>query len=82
MCLIFLCHVWQWCINQSVSRINFSSTYFYAICVYFQEALIDALSDETQRIQEQVYYGQMMSDTDVLAKFLSEAGIQRYNPKV
>ncbi|KAH1236968.1 UDP-glucose:glycoprotein glucosyltransferase [Glycine max] len=47
-----------------------------------EEALIDALSDETQRIQEQVYYGQMMSDTDVLAKFLSEAGIQRYNPKI
>ncbi|RZB96618.1 UDP-glucose:glycoprotein glucosyltransferase isoform B [Glycine soja] len=47
-----------------------------------KEALIDALSDETQRIQEQVYYGQMMSDTDVLAKFLSEAGIQRYNPKI
>ncbi|KHN06495.1 UDP-glucose:glycoprotein glucosyltransferase [Glycine soja] len=47
-----------------------------------KEALINALNDETPRIQEQVYFGQIMSDTDVLAKFLSEAGIQRYNPKI
>ncbi|TKY60158.1 UDP-glucose:glycoprotein glucosyltransferase [Spatholobus suberectus] len=47
-----------------------------------EEALINALNDETPRIQEQVYFGQIMSDTDVLAKFLSEAGIQRYNPKI
>ncbi|XP_012568016.1 UDP-glucose:glycoprotein glucosyltransferase [Cicer arietinum] len=47
-----------------------------------EEALLNALNDETQRIQEQVYYGQIKSDTDVLAKFLSEAGIQRYNPRI
>ncbi|TKY71358.1 UDP-glucose:glycoprotein glucosyltransferase [Spatholobus suberectus] len=47
-----------------------------------EEALLNALNDETQRIQEQVYYGQIKSHTDVLAKFLSEAGIQRYNPRI
>ncbi|RDY03533.1 UDP-glucose:glycoprotein glucosyltransferase, partial [Mucuna pruriens] len=47
-----------------------------------EEALVNALNDETQRIQEQVYFGQIKSDTDVLANFLSEAGIQRYNPKI
>lgn len=43
---------------------------------------MNALNDETQRIQEQVYFGQIKSHTDVLDKFLSEAGIQRYNPRV
>lgn len=47
-----------------------------------EEALLNALNDETQRIQEQVYYGQIKSHTDVLDKFLSEAGIQRYNPRI
>ena len=49
---------------------------------FYQEALLNALNDETQRIQEQVYFGQIKSHTDVLDKFLSEAGIQRYNPRV
>nr|KYP63179.1 UDP-glucose:glycoprotein glucosyltransferase 1 [Cajanus cajan] len=47
-----------------------------------EDALLNALNDETQRIQEQVYFGQIKSHTDVLAKFLSEAGIQRYNPRI
>ncbi|XP_045817511.1 UDP-glucose:glycoprotein glucosyltransferase-like isoform X2 [Trifolium pratense] len=47
-----------------------------------EEALQNALNDETQRIQEQVYFGQIKSHTDVLDKFLSEAGIQRYNPRI
>ncbi|XP_061337152.1 UDP-glucose:glycoprotein glucosyltransferase isoform X1 [Gastrolobium bilobum] len=47
-----------------------------------EEALLNALNDETQRIQEQVYFGQIKSNTDVLDKFLSEAGIQRYNPRI
>ncbi|XP_019425825.1 PREDICTED: UDP-glucose:glycoprotein glucosyltransferase-like [Lupinus angustifolius] len=47
-----------------------------------EEALLSALNEETQRIQEQVYYGQIKSHTDVLSKFLSEAGIQRYNPQI
>ncbi|XP_054800106.1 UDP-glucose:glycoprotein glucosyltransferase isoform X1 [Prosopis cineraria] len=47
-----------------------------------EEALINALNDETPRIQEQVYFGHINSHTDVLAKFLSEAGIQRYNPRI
>ncbi|XP_027357768.1 UDP-glucose:glycoprotein glucosyltransferase isoform X2 [Abrus precatorius] len=47
-----------------------------------EEALLNALNDETQRIQEQVYFGQIKSHTDVLAKFLSEDGIQRYNPRI
>jgi UDP-glucose:glycoprotein glucosyltransferase len=70
--------------------LNFSFMY-YIFCCYFnqyicnwfyQEALQNALNDETQRIQEQVYFGQIKSHTDVLDKFLSEAGIQRYNPRV
>lgn len=40
------------------------------------------MNEELPRIQEQVYYGQINSDTDVLDKFLSESGVQRYNPKV
>ncbi|KAK8469111.1 hypothetical protein PHAVU_006G215600 [Phaseolus vulgaris] len=47
-----------------------------------EDALLNALNDETQRIQEQVYFGQIKPHTDVLAKFLSEAGIQRYNPRI
>ncbi|MED6143169.1 hypothetical protein PIB30_003873 [Stylosanthes scabra] len=47
-----------------------------------EEALFNALNEETQRIQESVYFGQINSNTDVLDKFLSEAGIQRYNPQI
>ncbi|XP_057737491.1 UDP-glucose:glycoprotein glucosyltransferase [Arachis stenosperma] len=47
-----------------------------------EEALFNALNEETQRIQEGVYFGQINSHTDVLDKFLSEAGIQRYNPQI
>ncbi|KAK7302415.1 hypothetical protein RJT34_13304 [Clitoria ternatea] len=47
-----------------------------------EEALLNALNDETQRIQELVYFGQIKSHNDVLDKFLSEAGIQRYNPRI
>lgn len=43
---------------------------------------MNALNDETPRIQEQVYFGHINSQTDVLDKFLSETGIQRYNPRV
>ncbi|GJU00156.1 hypothetical protein Tco_1110494, partial [Tanacetum coccineum] len=46
------------------------------------DALMSAMNDELPRIQEQVYYGQINSRTDVLDKFLSESGIQRYNPQV
>lgn len=49
---------------------------------YYQEAVMNAMNEELPRIQEQVYYGQINSDTDVLDKFLSESGVQRYNPKV
>ncbi|GMJ03532.1 UDP-GLUCOSE:GLYCOPROTEIN GLUCOSYLTRANSFERASE, PRIORITY IN SWEET LIFE 2 [Hibiscus trionum] len=47
-----------------------------------EEALINAMNDELPRIQEQVYYGQINSHTDVLDKFLSEAGVSRYNPQI
>ncbi|KAE8669400.1 UDP-glucose:glycoprotein glucosyltransferase [Hibiscus syriacus] len=46
------------------------------------EALINAMNDELPRIQEQVYYGQITSHTDVLDKFLSENGVSRYNPQI
>ncbi|KAI7751028.1 hypothetical protein M8C21_007077 [Ambrosia artemisiifolia] len=49
---------------------------------YDEEALMNAMNDELPRIQEQVYYGQINSRTDVLDKFLSESGIQRYNPQI
>lgn len=53
------------------------------ICFFSgQESLINAISDELPRIQEQVYYGYINSRTDVLDKFLSEDGISRYNPQV
>ncbi|KAH6755044.1 EMS-MUTAGENIZED BRI1 SUPPRESSOR 1 [Perilla frutescens var. hirtella] len=47
-----------------------------------EETLINAMNEELPRIQEQVYYGQINSHTDVLDKFLSESGVQRYNPKI
>lgn len=47
-----------------------------------EEILLNAMNDELPRIQEQVYYGQINSHTDVLDKFLSESGIQRYNPQI
>ncbi|XP_071733652.1 UDP-glucose:glycoprotein glucosyltransferase-like [Rutidosis leptorrhynchoides] len=47
-----------------------------------EEALMRAMNDELPRIQEQVYYGQINARTDVLDKFLSENGIQRYNPQI
>ncbi|KAJ4717311.1 UDP-glucose:glycoprotein glucosyltransferase-like [Melia azedarach] len=47
-----------------------------------EEALINAMNDELPRIQEQVYYGQINSRTDILDKFLSESGIGRYNPQI
>ena len=43
---------------------------------------MNAMNEELPRIQEQVYYGQITSKTDVLEKFLSESGRQRYNPQV
>ncbi|KAI3702099.1 hypothetical protein L6452_27772 [Arctium lappa] len=49
---------------------------------YNEDALMTAMNDELPRIQEQVYYGQINSRTDVLDKFLSESGIQRYNPQI
>lgn len=47
-----------------------------------EDALINAMNDELPRIQEQVYYGHISSHTNVLEKFLSESGIQRYNPQI
>ncbi|KAG6600362.1 UDP-glucose:glycoprotein glucosyltransferase, partial [Cucurbita argyrosperma subsp. sororia] len=47
-----------------------------------EESLINAMNEETPRIQEQVYYGHISSRTDVLEKFLSESGISRYNPQI
>ncbi|KMS95940.1 hypothetical protein BVRB_003480 isoform A [Beta vulgaris subsp. vulgaris] len=47
-----------------------------------EEALLNAMNDELPRIQEQVYYGNIDSDTNVLDKFLSENGIRRYNPLI
>ncbi|KAK1430222.1 hypothetical protein QVD17_12804 [Tagetes erecta] len=49
---------------------------------YNEEALMNAMNDELPKIQEQVYYGQINSRTDILDKFLSESGIQRYNPQI
>ncbi|PSS19044.1 UDP-glucose:glycoprotein like [Actinidia chinensis var. chinensis] len=47
-----------------------------------EDALMNAMNDELPRIQEQVYYGQINSHTDVLDKFLSESGVPRYNPQI
>lgn len=43
---------------------------------------MNAINDELPRIQEQVYFGHINSHTDILEKFLSESGVQRYNPQV
>lgn len=55
---------------------------FDILDLFDQDALINAMNDELPRIQEQVYYGHISSHTNVLEKFLSESGIQRYNPQV
>ncbi|KAK0591027.1 hypothetical protein LWI29_034667 [Acer saccharum] len=47
-----------------------------------EEVLMNAMNEELPRIQEQVYYGQISSYTDILDKFLSESGINRYNPQI
>ncbi|XP_043704312.1 UDP-glucose:glycoprotein glucosyltransferase [Telopea speciosissima] len=47
-----------------------------------EEAVINAINDELPKIQEQVYFGNINSHTDVLDKFLSENGYQRYNPQI
>lgn len=47
-----------------------------------EEALMNAMNDELTRIQEQVYFGHINSQTDVLDKFFSESGISRYNPQI
>ncbi|KAJ8572608.1 hypothetical protein K7X08_009119 [Anisodus acutangulus] len=47
-----------------------------------EEALMNAMNDELPRIQEHVYFGHINSHTDVLDKFLSESGVQRYNPQI
>lgn len=43
---------------------------------------MNAMNDETAKIQELVYFGHINSHTDILDKFLSESGVQRYNPQV
>ena len=43
---------------------------------------MNAMNEELTRIQEQVYFAQISSNTDVLDKFLTESGIRRYNPLV
>ena len=40
------------------------------------------MNDELPRIQEQVYYGNIDTHTNVLDKFLSKNGVQCYNPQV
>ncbi|XP_057538898.1 UDP-glucose:glycoprotein glucosyltransferase [Amaranthus tricolor] len=47
-----------------------------------EETLLSAMNEELPRIQEQVYYGNIDSRTDVLDKFLSENGVRRYNPLI
>ncbi|KAK1548954.1 hypothetical protein Q3G72_001893 [Acer saccharum] len=47
-----------------------------------EETLMNAMNEELPRLQEQVYYGQISSHTDILDKFLSESGINRYNPQI
>ncbi|XP_009780014.1 UDP-glucose:glycoprotein glucosyltransferase isoform X1 [Nicotiana sylvestris] len=47
-----------------------------------EDALMNAMNDELPRIQEQVYFGHINSHTDILEKFLSESGVQRYNPQI
>lgn len=43
---------------------------------------MNAINEEMHKLQEQVYYGQISSHTDILDKFLSEGGYKRYNPSV
>lgn len=52
------------------------------VLLHIQEALMNAMTDELPRIQEQVYYGRINSRTDILDKYLSENGIHRYNLQV
>ncbi|CAI9304355.1 unnamed protein product [Lactuca saligna] len=47
-----------------------------------EEALMNAMTDELPRLQEQVYYGRINSRTDILDKYLSENGIHRYNLQI
>ncbi|CAI9103836.1 OLC1v1002407C1 [Oldenlandia corymbosa var. corymbosa] len=47
-----------------------------------EDSLINAMNDELPRIQEQVYYGLINSQTDILDKLLKESGIHRYNPQI
>ncbi|CAN7053976.1 unnamed protein product [Brassica rapa subsp. trilocularis] len=47
-----------------------------------EETLLNAMNDELPKIQEQVYYGQIESRTNVLDKLLSESGLSRYNPQI
>ncbi|XP_010523682.1 PREDICTED: UDP-glucose:glycoprotein glucosyltransferase isoform X2 [Tarenaya hassleriana] len=47
-----------------------------------EDSLINAMNDELPRIQEQVYYGQIDSGTDVLDKLLAENAVHRYNPQI
>lgn len=47
-----------------------------------EDALVNAMNDETAKIQELVYFGHINSHTDILDKFLSESGVQRYNPQI
>ncbi|KAH9602156.1 hypothetical protein KSS87_023287 [Heliosperma pusillum] len=49
---------------------------------HLMEALLNGMNDELPRIQEQVYYGNIDSRTDVLDKLLSESGVRRYNPQI
>ncbi|KAJ9552536.1 hypothetical protein OSB04_016581 [Centaurea solstitialis] len=65
-----------------VAACSFVGHEFYVVLLLVQEALMTAMNEELPRIQEQVYYGQINSRTDVLDKFLSESGIQRYNPQI
>ncbi|KAL0801520.1 hypothetical protein Bca101_056696 [Brassica carinata] len=47
-----------------------------------EETLLNAMNDELPKIQEQVYYGQIESRSNVLDKLLSESGLSRYNPQI
>ncbi|CAN6458439.1 unnamed protein product [Victoria cruziana] len=47
-----------------------------------EESSINAMNEELPRIQEQVYYGNIDSRTDILEKLLSENGYGRYNPRI
>ncbi|KAL3350110.1 hypothetical protein AABB24_022896 [Solanum stoloniferum] len=47
-----------------------------------EDALMNAMNDELPKIQEHVYFGHINSHTDILDKFLSENGVQRYNPQI